>query len=62
MWRSKFEAYLSSLGFLHVMNTSNPVMVGDVRVSQDELASRHSPQKIRDARLVYDLMMESMTG
>ena len=49
MWRSKFEAYLSSLGCLHVLSTSHPVMVGDVRVSEEELASRHSPQEIRDA-------------
>ena len=62
MWRSKFEAYLSSLGCLHVLSTSTPVMVGDVRVSEEELASRHSPQEIRDARLVYGLMMEAMTG
>ena len=26
------------------------------------MASRHSPQEIIDARLVYGLMMESMTG
>ena len=37
-------------------------MVGGVRVSEEELASRHSPQEIRDSRLVYGLMMESMTG
>ena len=61
-WHSKFEGYPSSLGCLHVLNTSEPVMVGDVRVSQEDLASRHSPQEIRDARLVYGLMMESMTG
>ena len=62
MWRSKFEAYLSYLGCLHVLNTSNSVLVGDVTVSEEELASRHSPQEIRDARLVYGLMMKSMTG
>ena len=61
MWRSKFEAYLSSLGCLHVSITSNPVMVGDVRVSQEELASRYSPQEIRGARLGFGLMMETMT-
>ena len=36
-------------------------MVGDVRVSEEQLASMHSPQDIRDARLVYRLMMEAMT-
>ena len=61
MWRSKFEAYLSSLGCLHVLSTSTPVMVGEVRVSEDELASRHSPLEIRDAILVHGLMMEAIT-
>ncbi|MEP4444541.1 MAG: hypothetical protein ABJ059_13970, partial [Hyphomicrobiales bacterium] len=37
-------------------------MVGYMRVSPEELASRHSPQGIRDARLVHGLMMEAMTG
>ena len=63
MWRSKFMACLSSLGCLYVLKaTDNPVMVGDMNVSQEELEQKHSPQVIRDARLVYGLLMESMTG
>ena len=63
MWRSKFKACLSSLGCLYVLKaTDNPVMVGDMNVSQEELEQKHSPQVIRDARLVYGLLMESMTG
>ena len=37
-------------------------MVGDMNVSPDEYDEKHSPQVIRDARLVYGLLMESMTG
>ena len=63
MWRSKFKACLSSLVCLYVLKaTDNPVMVGDMNVSQEELEQKHSPQVIRDARLVYGLLMESMTG
>ena len=47
MWRSKFKACLSSLGCLYVLKaTDNPVMVGDMNVSQEELEQKHSPQVI----------------
>ena len=63
MSRSKFKACLSSLGCLYVLKaTDNPVMVGEMNVSQEELEQKHSPQVIRDARLVYGLLMESMIG
>ncbi|CAN0113890.1 unnamed protein product, partial [Laminaria digitata] len=40
MWRSKFGAYISSLGHLHVLTATVPVMVGDISVSQEELTNR----------------------
>ncbi|CAN0528510.1 unnamed protein product, partial [Laminaria digitata] len=61
MWRSKFGAYISSLGHLHVLNATVPVMVGDISVSQEELTSRHTKDEISEARLVYGLLMEAMT-
>ena len=53
MWRSKFGAYISSLGHLHVLNATVPVMVGDISVSQEELTNRHTKDEISEARLVY---------
>ena len=54
MWRSKFQAFLSSTGCLYVLNaTDNPIMVGDMNVSQEELEQGHSQKEIMDARLVY---------
>ncbi|CAN0169050.1 unnamed protein product [Laminaria digitata] len=61
MWRSEFGAYISSLGHLHVLNATVPVMVGDISVSQEELTSRHTKDEISEARLVYGLLMEAMT-
>ena len=37
-------------------------MVGDINASQEELEQRHAPQEIIDARVVYGLLMDSMTG
>ena len=63
MWRSKFQAFLSSVGCLYVLKaTDNPVMVGDINVSQEELERRRTPKEIIDARVVYGLLMDSMTG
>ena len=54
MWRSKFQAFLSSIGCLYVFKaTDNPIMVGDMNVSQEELEQGHSQKEIMDARLVY---------
>ena len=62
MLRSKFQAFLSSTGCLYVLKTTdNPIMVGDMNVSQDELEQRHSQKEIMDARLVYGFFMDSMT-
>ena len=61
-WRSKFLAYLSSLGCLHVPinsnTTANPVVVGDMRVSPEELASRHLSS--RDERCAICVSMAGM--
>lgn len=64
MWSSKFEDYyIPSLGCLHVLRTTaDTLMVGVMNLSQDELEQRHSPHEIRDARMVYGLPKESMTG
>ena len=63
MWRSKFQAFLSSIGCLYVLRaTDNPVMVGDINVSREHLEQRHTPEEIIDARVVYGLLMVSMTG
>ena len=63
MWRSKFQAFLSSIGCLYVLKaTDNPIMVGDMNVSQEELEQGHSQKEIMDARLVYGFLMDSMTG
>ena len=63
VWRSKFQAFLSSVGCLYVLEaTDNPVMAGDINVSQGELEQRHTPKEIIDARVVYGLLMDSMTG
>ena len=63
MWRSRFQAFLSSVGCLYVLKaTDNPVMVGDINVSQEELKQGHTPKEIIDARVVYGLLMDSMTG
>ena len=62
MWCSKFQAFLSSVGCLYVLKaTDNPVMVRDIIVSQEELERRHTPKEIIDARVVYGLLMDSMT-
>ncbi|CAM9658717.1 unnamed protein product, partial [Laminaria digitata] len=61
MWRSKFGAYISSLGLLHVLNATVLVMVGDISVSQKELTNRHTKDTISEARVVYGLLMEAMT-
>ncbi|CAM9330932.1 unnamed protein product, partial [Laminaria digitata] len=61
MWRSKFGAYISSLGHLHVLNATVPVMVGDISVSQEELANKHTKDENSEARLVYGLLVEAMT-
>ena len=46
MWRSKFQACLSSLGCLYVHKaTDNPVMVGDMNASQEEFEQRHTPRR-----------------
>ena len=37
-------------------------MVGDINVSQEALEQRHTQKEIMDARLVYGLLMDSMTG
>ena len=42
--------------------TDNPIMVGDMNVSQEELEQGHSQKEIMDARLVYRFLMDSMTG
>ena len=63
MWRSKFQAFLSSVRCLYVLKaTDNPVMVGDMNVSQEELEQKHTQKKKMNARLVYGLLMDSMTG
>ena len=63
MWRSKFRALLSSVGCLYVLKaTDNPVMVGDINVSQEGLKQRHTPKEIIDARVVYGMLGDSMTG
>ncbi|CAN0126352.1 unnamed protein product, partial [Laminaria digitata] len=63
MWRSKMIAYIAGFGYLYVIKpTDFPVMVGDIDVSEEELKVRHSPQEIKDAKLVYGLLMESITG
>ena len=62
MGSSKFLAHISSLGCLHVVKaTANPVMIGDMNVSEQEQERRHTSQEIRDARLMY-VLLESMTG
>ena len=54
---------MSSVGRLYVLKaTDNPVMVGDIHVIQEELEQRHTPKEIIDARVVYGLLMDSMTG
>ena len=59
MWRSKFQAFLSSIGCLYVLKaTDNPNMVGDMNVSQEELEQGHSQKEIMDARLVYGFLMD----
>ena len=61
MWRSKFQAFWSSIGCLYVLKaTDNPVMVGDMNVSQEKLDQRHTQKEIMDARLVYGLLMDSI--
>ena len=61
--RSKFQAFLSSITCLFVLKaTDNPVMVGDNNVSQEELEKKHTPKETIDARVVYGLLMDSMTG
>lgn len=51
-------AYIAWFGCLYVIKpTDFPVMVADINVSEEELTRRHSPQEIRDARLVYGLLM-----
>ena len=63
MGSSKFLAHISSLGCLHVVKaTANPVMIGDINVSRQELERRHTSQENRDATFVCGLLMESMTG
>ena len=37
-------------------------MVGDINVSQQELEQRHTRKEIIEARVVYGLLMYSMTG
>ena len=62
MWRSKFQAFLSSVSCLYVLKaTVHPVMVGDINVSREELEQRPTPKEIIDARVVYGLLMDSMT-
>ena len=54
---------MSSIGCLYVLKaTDNPIMVGDMNVSQEELEQGHSQKEIMDARLVYGFLMDSMTG
>ena len=63
MWRSKFKAFWSSVGCLYVLKaTDNPGMVDDTNVSRKELEQRHTPKDIIDRRVVYGLLMDSMTG
>ncbi|CAN0564227.1 unnamed protein product, partial [Laminaria digitata] len=63
MWRNKMLNYIAGFGCLYVIKrTDFPVMVGDIDVSEEELKLRHSPQEIKDARLAYGLLMESITG
>ena len=50
-------------GCLHVAKAiANPVMVGNMSVSQQELEGRHTSPEIKDSQLVYDLLMELMTA
>ena len=37
-------------------------MLGDNKVSQEKSERRHTPKEIFDARVVYGLLMDSMTG
>ena len=54
---------MSSIGCLYVLKaTDDPVMVGGMNVSQEELEQRHAQKEIMDARLVYGLLMDFMTG
>ena len=63
MWRSKFQAFLSSISCLYILKaTDNPIMVGDMIVSREELEQRHGQKEIMEARLVYGLSMDSMAG
>ena len=56
-------SHISSLGCRHVVKaTANPVMIGDKKMSQQELERQQTSQEIKDARFVYGLLMESMTG
>ena len=58
MWSNKFSAYISSLGCLHIVKArANPVVVGDINVSQQDLERRHTLQEIKDARYVRGLLM-----
>ena len=62
MWRSNFQACWSSIGCPYVLKaTDNPVVVGDINVSQEDLEQRRTPKQIFDARVVYGLLMNSMT-
>ena len=51
MWRSKFQIFLSLIGCQYLLKaTDNPVMVGDINVSQAELG--HTPKENIDAHVV----------
>ena len=50
MWRSKFQAFLTSIGCRYVLKaTDNPVMVGKINVSQAAL--EHTPKDNIDAHV-----------
>ena len=52
IWRGKFQTFSSSISCLYVLKaTYNPVMVGDINVSQEELEQRHTQKEIMVGRL-----------
>ena len=57
MWRGKLKACLPSIGCLYVLEaTNNPVIVGDMNVSQEELEQIHTREEIMDARVVNGII------
>ena len=53
MWNNKRLGYISSIGWLHVVQaTGNPVIVRDMNVSQHKLERRHMSQKMKGALFI----------